>query len=585
VSANCLGHKAQNNGAATNSTQRSRRRTLRWRRRSAEALRHGFPTVCVSNPHCLSFPCPPLTFYLRQDGSGRSRRTAHESGSFGKSTRRSRSKTGTPARRDDPTVTGADKIFSSWAASQAQPAAQETSPTDAAQREDGTAPAATQTRFAPKAQEPTEVILRGYRSAQQQYAAISHYEQLAGRICEDYPREPPAESRWYKSELRDAAYTQRRVLTPEERAKVNKTDGGEHWVKVTFESAAAADNAIYSSPQSILGHLVFAEPYRGIPPSRDEPIVDTSPLDADEAGFSRRRSVRSANAAGFARNMMNPDTYDLQAETAPGRNRRARDFGVDEVDAAGFHRGMLNPDETDFDRPRRRVVSGADASSFSRTMLNPDEFESDPYRQQAQAQDTSAVAGFARGMMNPDEQEFNPRRRQEQSARARTSGADATGFARYMMNPDGFGDSPPQSRASSRTVDTGTISSGTAMGTAAAREATPAAGTPIGAFVGDSRPEPEPQDEYCRAIPTARKARLLPPEQALLPAPSLTQRLSASMPWIKWFSGSMIGNEVPRTDTGEFDWDRASLYWKVVYWLDLHFGLFGKEVISADKDE
>lgn len=525
--------------------------------------------------------------HLRQDGSGRSRRAAHESGSFGKSTRRSRSKTGTPARRDDPTVTGADKIFSSWAASQAQPAAQETSPTDATQREDGTAPAAAQTRFVPKVQEPTEVILRGYRSAQQQYAAINHYEQLAGRICEDYPREPPAESRWYKSELRDAAYTQRRVLTPEERAKVNKTDGGEHWVKVTFESATAADNAIYASPQSILGHLVFAEPYRGVPPSRDEAIVDTSPLDADEAGFSRRRSVRSVNTAGFARNMLNPDTYDFDPSQtdATGRNRNASGFAVDEVDAAAFHRGMLNPDETDFNQPRRRVpTASAEASGFSRNMFDPDEFDINPNRRQVQVQEAGA-AGFARGMMNPDEHDFNPRRRPEQSTRAQASGADATGFARYMMNPDGFGDSPPRSQASSRTMDTGTISSGTAIGTAAARDVTPAAGPPIGAFVGDTRTEPEPQDEYCRAIPTVRKARLLPPEQALLPAPSLTQRLNSRMPWLKWFSGSMIGNEVPRTDTGEFDWDRASLYWKLVFWLDFYFGLFGKEVVSADKDE
>jgi hypothetical protein len=387
----------------------------------------------------------------------------HETGSFGKSTRRTRSKTATPARREDPTIAAADKVFSSWIANQNQNATQPSAATTAQRRptlipssssqnlsqaqDEGAAPA--QTRFV-KQHEPTEVILRGYRSAQQQYAALNHYEQLAGRICEDYPREPPVESRRYKSELRDPAFTRRRVLTSEERAKVNKADSGEHWVKVTFESAEAADAAIFASPQKILGHLVYAEPYHGVPPTRDEAVPDPS------------------------------------------------------TTGTGLHR-----------TPSHR---------HSRTH-----------------------SGFG------------------------------------IPQPGGFDWSPPNSTSSTadtRTVassmDTNTISSSTIIGGG------PGGGN--GAGVVPAAQE-QPDDEFCRIIPTVRKAKLLPMEQALLPAPSFTQRIANHIPFLRWFNGAMIGSEVPRTELGEFDWNKASLYWKLMWWLDFLLGLFGGEIRDADKED
>jgi hypothetical protein len=383
----------------------------------------------------------------------------HETGSFGKSTRRTRSKTATPARREDPTIAAADKVFSSWIASQAQTATQPSAPTTAQRRptlipstssqnlsqgqDENAAPS--QTRFI-KQQAPTEVILRGYRSSQQQYAALNHYEQLAGRVCEDYPREPPVESRRYKSELRDPAFTRRRALTTEERAKVNRADSGEHWVKVTFESAEAADAAIYASPQKILGHLVYAEPYHGFPPARDEAIPDPATL---------------------------------------GRN-----------------------------------------PSFGRH--------------------TRTQSGLG------------------------------------MQQTGGFEWSPPRSHAStSLTADTMTvdsnIDSNTSSNTVTGRA--PAGGNDAPAA------QEQPDDAFCRAIPTVRKAKLLPVEQALLPAPSFTQRIANHVPFLMWFNGAMIGSEVPRTEMGEFDWAKASLYWKLMWWLDFLLGLFGGEIRDADKDD
>ncbi|KAH6885342.1 hypothetical protein B0T10DRAFT_517327 [Thelonectria olida] len=393
---------------------------------------------------------PYAMYFNQQDvpsGTARSRRTVAESGSFGKSTRRSRSRPGTPARnRENPTLAAADKLFGDWINNQAVPA-------NTVQRKNSGMLQEDPAPQRPKASHPVELILRGYRSSLQQYAAIHCYEGLAGTILEDYPREPPASQRRYKSELRDPAFTRRRTLNADERALVNRADGGEHWVKVTFESAEAADAAIYSSPQRVLGHLVYAEHYHGHPPAKDEACPDVDTLNGDH--------TRSNSMPGLG-------------------------------------------------TPKRK----------SSNMPNS----------------------------------FNSR----------------------LMDL-----SPPQSQTSSLTMDTATISN-SHTSSVTVTEPVPTNGTTSGI-------EPIEIDDkdsiFCRRIPTARRANLLPAEQALLPQQSVMQRLVNAIPFVKWFGGSMIGNEVPRTETGEFDWNRASLYWKLIWWLDATFGLFGGDVFSIDKDD
>ncbi|KAF6806903.1 hypothetical protein CSOJ01_08555 [Colletotrichum sojae] len=434
----------------------------------------------VKRPYAMVFP--------QQDGlPGARRRGAAETGSFGKSTRRSRSRTGTPARRENPTIQAADKLFGEWVSNAANSSLAANPSTDASSSNaTGTqqrkpsglsqppllasdeAPAANTGPLLARRREPTEVILRGYRSPSQQYAAVSHYEQLAGLICEDYPREPPLEQRRYKSELRDPAFTRRRALTPEERAKVNRADGGEHWVKVTFESADAADAAVYASPQRVLGYLVHAEPYHGLPPARDEPVPDVDSLVSLQDEHHRSQSVPAGQAAAFRRQQGRNPSSGNPFSSAGGNVRSLSDF------------------------------------------------------------------------------------------------------------------SPPGSLASSNTIETATISNGSSATIT----------------MSDLHPQDQQQQQqqqepllrtedslFCRRIPTARRAKLLPAEQALLPQQSYSQRLVNAVPFLKWFSGSMIGNEVPRTDAGDFDWNRASLYWKVIWWLDATFGLFGGEILSADKDD
>ncbi|KAG6019308.1 hypothetical protein E4U41_003288 [Claviceps citrina] len=408
----------------------------------------------------------PYAMYFNQHeahtGGTRSRRSAAETGSFGKPTRRSRSRTGTPARiRENPTLAAADKLFGDWMSNQAATAAQlpQAAATNSRKSSGVLQDDAPPKRAIPST--PVELILRGYRWSSQQYAAISHYEALAGAILEDYPRDPPASQRRYKSELRDPALTRRRNLNAQERALVNRADGGEHWVKVTFESTEAANAAMYASPQRILGHLVYAEPYRGMPPAKDEACPDVDSLMGGE--HERSKSVPAA-VGGTA---------------------------------------------------HRKSMSGMPTVLRSRLL---------------------------------------------------------------DLSPSG---SRTSSRPSSQTLETATL-------TPPSRSSATVTDAPAALSSAVERAEAGDHDAdglFCRRIPTARRARLLPAEQALLPQQSVVQRFVNAVPFIKWFSGSMIGNEVPRTETGDFDWGRASLYWKMVWWLDATFGLFSGDVYGIDRDD
>ena len=300
------------------------------------------------------------------------------------------------------------------------------------------------------------MILRGYRSTTQQYSAVAHFESLAGTILEDYPREAPASQRRYKSQLRDPAFTRRRNLTRDELAVVNRADGGDHWVKITFESPEAAETAIYASPQHVLGHLVYAEPYRGMPPAKDEACPDLDWL------------FESGNA-----------------------------------EAPGGARGTP-----------KRIGNHEPTSWHSRLHDNMDLTTGSQVSSQTMETDTVSSATATEPIT---------------SLKSKSMGAISSSTDQYQANGE--------------------------------------------------------DDAYCRRIPTARRAQLLPAEQALRPQQSALQWFLSIIPFISWFGGSIIGNEVPRTETGEFDYNRASLYWKIMWWLDLYFGLFKGDVSNADKDD
>jgi hypothetical protein len=148
--------------------------------------------------------------------------------------------------------------------------------------------------------EPKEVILYGY-GADAQWAAISHYEKVSnGLIYEDYDREPynPKVGVSFSSFNAQRASTFR-TLSKSALRKVNEYVGGDHWIKVTFDSADAAERACHYSPHSIQGYTVFAEPYRG-----------TGPTGGD-------RAIR-ANVGGALSQTASPNT--LSSGTLGGRD-------------------------------------------------------------------------------------------------------------------------------------------------------------------------------------------------------------------------------------------------------------------------
>ncbi|CAK7274858.1 hypothetical protein SEPCBS119000_006388 [Sporothrix epigloea] len=329
--------------------------------------------------------------------------------------------------------------------------------------------------------QPTEVILRGYRSADYQYAAIHHYEQIAGRICEDYPRDPPIGSRRYRSSLRDGAVRSaatvesngRAALTPAERQAVMRAASGQHWVKVTFESAQTAEAALYASPQHILGYLVIAELYRGVPLSANE---DVAIQDTDEINdYGRAAHGGGGNDQGF------------------GRYSATSSFTVES--------GTVTQD--------------------------------DPFSTRSSTAASSDAAGTSRGLT------------QRQTWVSRRGNV-----------------------ASSMDVDDALVPSESPT-PAPKQQAPPAAES----------------DEFCRRIPTARRATLKAPELALLPSESTMRRFFKQIPLLHRLTGTIIGNQVPRRENGLFDWEKASLYWKLIWWLDYLFQLFAGEILDANKDE
>jgi len=399
---------------------------------------------------------------------GRPRRAVPESGSFGKSTRRSRSRTGTPAaKREDPTLAAADAIFSQFFAQKAaeKPEALQRKQSISSLSQPNLSSAAplaqidgnagTSSRYAKKEhpKEPTEVILRGFKPTQQ-YAAIREYERIGGRICEDYPRDAPLEQRRYKSDLRDPASLRRKALTAEEKAKAYKFAGGEHWIKVTFESAEAAEVAVEASPQTILGHIVSAELYRGVPPTADQ---------ANPVNGGQTQSLGVASGL----------------DARPGRSSSTlpRSFGTPSMREIGRGTNSLSP--------------------------------------------------------------------------------------------------PDSTNSSSHTLDTATLSytSGTAS-----------SATVTGFRSSEPAVIPQGSPAFCsKYIPTAKRMKLLPAEQALLPQQSFSKRVMSNIPLISWLSADIIGSAVPRTEQGDFDWVKASLYWKAVWWIDSMTGWF--DVCGSDKED
>ena len=298
--------------------------------------------------------------------------------------------------------------------------------------------------------EPTSVMLYGY-PAGNEYAALAFYEKASfGMICEDYERKPPLEHRKYPGQ----APIHARPLTAAERKMAMKYEGGEHWIKVTFDSAEAADRAIATSPHLIHGHWVYAQRFMGQGPERDEPIFER-PEDREPGPLGARRPAH-------------PPSQSL------GRS-----------------------------------------SSISQQ----------PMQQRAS---TTLPRGFTTPHITPQRE---PEQAPSNNSPSLSTASSATATGRVIATP--------RQRA---TPSSDVITSASA-----------------------------PRRTFTH-FPDIPRTYIHPPEEALLPVPTWSERVLHSLTTNGWIPGDIIGDVVPRLENGDFDWDNASFWWRFCFWFDGKFG-------------
>ncbi|KAI6864652.1 hypothetical protein KC343_g11666 [Hortaea werneckii] len=242
----------------------------------------------------------------------------------GRGSSRSRSKTAEPERKEDiakrEQLQAEEAVFgtlSRKAGGRDREALSEVEPNAVAQQ--STAPSAPKIEGE---QEATEVMLWGFGD-ELQWAAIDFYERASGGvILEDYDR-TSSEQRGYDAVTRSySRAAAQKSLGKAALRKKNKYAGGNHWIKVTFDSREAAELACARSPHQVRGYLVSAEPWIGRGPARDDAVPATN------AG-TRTRGV--ALPPSSSTQTVSPDssrTVSSQTEqqTPPHQpRRRARD--------------------------------------------------------------------------------------------------------------------------------------------------------------------------------------------------------------------------------------------------------------------
>lgn len=229
--------------------------------------------------------------------------------------------------------------------------------------------------------EPTQAILYGYSSSTQ-WNAIAFYERAShGMICEDYDREPPKELQRFPKVFGSPA-SARRALTPAESVLASRYAGGNHWIKVTFDSAEAAERAIYSSPQKISGHWVYAREYRGVGPDVDEPILTrTDDRGSASVGATNRPSQTIGPSFGQKSNIDSKSATTLPRSFSANAMPRAADQGETELASlssstasSATATGPNNPElrnrhPTQAEENRPSTISKHDGQATARTQV------------------------------------------------------------------------------------------------------------------------------------------------------------------------------------------------------------------------
>ncbi|KAL8938539.1 MAG: hypothetical protein Q9216_003843 [Gyalolechia sp. 2 TL-2023] len=387
-----------------------------------------------------------------------------ETGPFGKSLRRKGSsratRTATPAKRESSAVDGFSRgLEEDKRRAELYNEGRDNLVAATALQQDSTT--------ANVGKEPVQVMLYGF-SPSNQWAAISHYEKASGgMICEEYDRHPPPEARRIPTAFSSPGMASRRALSPIEKKLSMSYKGGKAWIRVTFDSAEAAERACYNSPRIIQGHWVYAEVYAdGIIPNGDEPILC-------------RPEDRESGLTTPAKPSYVPSHKTTQSlGPAFARNVQSQQRGSSVTLPKSFTTHARNSQ-----RPEPESGSPSTASSATATALN-----------------TDVDAGNS-------------------TLRQRGSGLQGR------------------------------------LGTTTTIQSTEQVHT-----------------KYMRFFPDVPRTLLRPASEAFLPQPTFTQRSLNYLEHLGLIPGDVIGNLVPRTESGEFDWANASFYWRFFYWFDSTFG-------------
>ena len=397
-------------------------------------------------PYALEFPSG------HPDAPRAQKRFIEEKGSFGKSTRRkthSRTRSATPAKKEiNPTLDG----FASALNHDTQRAIESQQQANASARPQNDGNVAPHHRPS-HTKEPTQIVVSGFTPSTQ-WAAIDTYEKVShGMICEDYARRPPAELRRYPNTLSSPSVHQRKLTDPE-REMARHYAGGESWVRLTCDSAEAADRAVEMSPQKIYGHWVYAELYNGARPETDEPIPVRGE-DQQRGSFGGSKPLRRPSqtlSAAFSQHAINPQR---PTSTLP------RSFGM--------------PATTQANNQRPNDAASSSSTASSATATGPDHPN-------------------LRNRHPPQADEIRP-----------------SSTSQNLIN-------------------------------ASVAESTPA---------------------MMRHFKDRPRTILRPATEAFLPQPTWIDR---QVQWLRsWgvIPGDFIGNGPPLTENGDFDWSRASWYWRI----------------------
>ncbi|KAF1949219.1 hypothetical protein CC80DRAFT_457929 [Byssothecium circinans] len=210
------------------------------------------------------------------------------------------------------------------------------------------------------AKEPSEVILYGYGS-EIQWAAISHYETVSGGIVyEQYERDPRDPRYGAAFVFKHGEAT--KSLSKQAKSKVNEFVGGDHWIKVTFDSPEAAEKACHYSPYKCHGYLVYAEPYRGTGPTAGDKAIR-----AQQGGSSLTASPNTISSATMQMGASpSSATASIPTSTLPWQHAKEPAFHPSGAFPADEEPTTVVPTNQNQTRPDDQLIAQTSAAQIRR---------------------------------------------------------------------------------------------------------------------------------------------------------------------------------------------------------------------------